>query len=37
VLAKAAYVNQKYFGFPPANIKNGGQFKGMMLEGVIAF
>jgi hypothetical protein len=37
VLAKATYVNQKYFGYPTTNIKNGGQFKGMMLEGVIAF
>jgi hypothetical protein len=37
VLTKVEYVNQKYFGYPPANIKNGGQFRGMMLEGVIAF
>jgi hypothetical protein len=37
VLAKAAYVNQKYFGYPDTSIKNGGQFNGMMLEGVIAF
>ena len=37
LLAKAEYVNQKYFGYPTANIKNGGHFNGMMLEGVIAF
>jgi hypothetical protein len=37
VLAKAEYVNQKYFGYPATNIKNGGKFNGMMLEGVIAF
>ena len=37
VLAKIEYVNQKYVGYPPANIKNGGKFNGMMLEGVIAF
>jgi hypothetical protein len=37
VLAKAEYVNQKYFGYPAGNIKNGGEFKGFMLEGVIAF
>jgi hypothetical protein len=37
VLAKVEYVNQKYFGYPATNIKNGGQFKGMMLEGVVAF
>jgi hypothetical protein len=37
VLAKAEYVTQKYFGYPETNIKNGGKFNGMMLEGVIAF
>src|SRR6195256_1429714 len=37
VLAKAEYVNQKYFGYPDTSIKNGGKFNGMMLEGVIAF
>lgn len=37
VLAKGEYVNQQYFGYPSANIKNGGRFKGFMLEGVIAF
>jgi hypothetical protein len=37
VLTKLEYVNQKYVGYPAANIKNGGQFKGFMLEGVIAF
>jgi hypothetical protein len=37
ILAKAEYVSQKYFGYPAANIKNGGRFNGMMLEGVIAF
>ena len=37
LLAKAEYVNQKYFGYPTANIKNGGEFKGLMLEGVVAF
>jgi hypothetical protein len=37
VLMKAEYVTQKYVGFPSSNIKNGGKFNGMMLEGVIAF
>jgi hypothetical protein len=37
VLAKVEYVNQKYFGYPATNIKHDGQFKGLMLEGVIAF
>src|SRR5688572_5611837 len=37
VLAKAEYVTQDYVGFPASNIKNGGTFNGMMLEGVVAF
>jgi hypothetical protein len=37
VLAKAEYVDQKYFGYPTTNIKNGGKFHGVMLEGVVAF
>ena len=37
LLAKAEYVYQKYFGYPAANIKNGGRFNGLMAEGVIAF
>lgn len=37
ILAKAEYVNQEYFGYPTTNIKNGGTFNGMMLEGVVGF
>jgi hypothetical protein len=37
LLAKAEYVNQKYFGYPAGNIKNGGKFNGFMMEGVVAF
>jgi hypothetical protein len=37
LMAKAEYVDQKYFGYPTTNIKNGGHFKGTMLEGVVAF
>jgi hypothetical protein len=37
VLAKLEYVNQEFKGFPPTNIKNGGKFNGLMLEGVVAF
>ena len=37
VLTKVEYVNQKYFGYPTSNIKNGGRFSGTMVEGVIAF
>jgi hypothetical protein len=37
VLMKAEYVKQEYNGYPVTNIRNGGEFSGMMLEGVIAF
>lgn len=37
VLAKAEYVNQKYNGYPATNIRNGGRFNGLMVEGVVAF
>ena len=37
LLAKAEYVKQTYYGYPAGNIKNGGKFNGMMLEGVIGF
>jgi hypothetical protein len=37
LLAKAEYVNQEYFGYPVSNIRNGGKFNGMMLEGVVGF
>jgi hypothetical protein len=37
LLAKAEYVNQTYYGYPLSNIKNGGKFNGMMLEGVVGF
>ena len=37
LLAKVEYVDQKYTGYPPANIKNGGRFKGFMAEGIVAF
>jgi hypothetical protein len=37
LLAKAEYVSQKYFGYPTTNVRNGGKFNGMMLEGVVAF
>jgi hypothetical protein len=37
LLAKAEYVDQKYFGYPSSNIKNGGRFMGMMFDGVVAF
>jgi hypothetical protein len=37
VLMKAEYVKQTFFGYPPAHVRNGGKFDGMMLEGVIGF
>jgi hypothetical protein len=37
LLVKAEYVNQKFRGYPVTHIRNGGTFKGMMFEGVVAF
>jgi hypothetical protein len=37
VLSKVEYVNQKYEAFPTNDIRSGGQFKGVMIEGVVAF
>ncbi|MEP6549972.1 MAG: hypothetical protein ABJB95_02245 [Gemmatimonadales bacterium] len=37
VLTKLEWVNQKYLDFPTTDIRNGGQFKGFMVEGVVAF
>lgn len=37
ILMKAEYVTQTYNGYPPDNIRNGGAFDGVMVEGVIAF
>ena len=37
VLMKAEWVNQKYNDFPTTDIRNGGKFKGLMFEGVVAF
>lgn len=37
ILMKAEYVDQEYFDFPVTDIRNGGHFKGGILEGVIAF
>ena len=37
VLAKLEYVNQKYNDFPTTDIRSGGKFKGVMIEGVVAF
>ncbi len=37
LLLKAEYVNQTYDGFGRRDIRSGGNFKGLMLEGVMAF
>lgn len=37
ILAKAEYVNQEYNNFAVTDIRNGGEFHGVMVEGVIAF
>lgn len=37
VLAKGEYVNQEYFGYPAINVRNGGRFHGVMVEGVVGF
>jgi len=37
VLTKLEFVNQKYLDFPTTDIRNGGKFKGFMVEGVVAF
>jgi hypothetical protein len=34
---KGEYVKQTYTGFPSTDIRNGGQFKGFMIEGVVSF
>ncbi len=37
VLTKVEWVRQQYKDYPANNIKNGGEFKGFMAEGVIGF
>ena len=37
LLTKVEWVNQKYEKFPTTDIRNGGQFKGFVVEGVLAF
>ena len=37
LMGKIEYVNQKYDGFVPTDIRNGGQFKGFLVEGTVAF
>jgi hypothetical protein len=37
ILMKVENVTQKYNKFPTTDIRNGGQFKGLMISGVVAF
>ena len=37
VMLKGEWVSQKYNDFPTADIRNGGKFKGYLVEGVVAF
>ncbi len=37
VLTKVEYVSQEFFGYPDTHIRNGGEFKGLMFEGVVGF
>lgn len=37
ILAKLEYVSQNYNGFAASDIRNGGKFNGLMIEGVIGF
>ena len=37
ILLKGEYVNQQYKGYAESSIFHGGQFKGVVFEGVIAF
>ncbi len=37
IVTKAEWVDQRYTDFPTTDIRNGGRFKGFMVEGGIAF
>jgi len=37
MVVKAEYVNQKYNGYPTANLLSGGNFKGMIFEAAVGF
>ena len=37
ILMKVEYVNQTFTGYPVTHVRNGGKFKGLVLEGVVAF
>ncbi|MBX6331262.1 MAG: hypothetical protein IRY91_05385 [Gemmatimonadaceae bacterium] len=37
ILAKVEYVDQKYHDFPVTDIRHGGRFHGVMVEGAVSF
>lgn len=37
ILLKSEYVSQRYRDFPAADIRNGGKFDGLVVEGVVSF
>ena len=37
LLMKLEYVNQEFKGYPATHLRNGGKFKGLIAEGVVAF
>jgi hypothetical protein len=37
ILTKIEYVNNEFFGYPDTHIRNGGEFSGLMVEGVVGF
>jgi hypothetical protein len=37
VVLKGEWVTQKYRDFPTTDIRNGGRFKGFVIDGVVAF
>ncbi|MNC98567.1 hypothetical protein D3C83_165760 [compost metagenome] len=37
LLLKGEYMQQKYFGFPSSDIRNGGKIQGFVFEGVVSF
>jgi hypothetical protein len=37
MLLKGEYMQQKFYGFPTTDIRNGGKIQGFMVEGVVSF
>jgi phosphate-selective porin len=37
IVLKGEYITQRYNGYAPTSILNGGKFHGLMIEGAVAF